>query len=216
MKGRVSEIFESIQGEGIYLGEKQLFVRLFGCNLNCKFCDTRLKHFIEYEPQELAEKIKQYQDSYHSISFTGGEPLIQKEFLKETMKLTRQMGYKNYLETNGTLTQNLAEVMEYVDIIAMDIKLPSSTGMSNLWQQHRSFFKLASQKEAFVKMVICQVTDARDVREALRLIKDIDRSAVLVLQPNSFEDSHQMRRKLERIKNLCNKSNITTLSLIHI
>jgi organic radical activating enzyme len=103
IKGRISEVFESVQGEGLYFGEKQIFVRFFGCNLSCKFCDTKLNRFLEYEPQELFEELKLYQDVYHSISFTGGEPLLQKDFLKQVLQLTQKEGYKNYLETNGTL-----------------------------------------------------------------------------------------------------------------
>jgi len=72
MKAKIVEVFESIQGEGLYLGEKQIFVRFFGCNLNCNFCDTRPDRFMEYEPQELFKEIELYQDKYHSISFTGG------------------------------------------------------------------------------------------------------------------------------------------------
>src|SRR3990167_3151859 len=103
MTGKIAEVFDSIQGEGLYLGEKQIFVRFFGCNLSCKFCDTKSDRFTEYEPEELFEEIKLYHNSFHSISFTGGEPLLQNDCLKEVLKLTSGHGYKNYLETNGTL-----------------------------------------------------------------------------------------------------------------
>ena len=82
IKGRISDVFESIQGEGPYVGERQIFVRLFGCNLNCKFCDTKLERFDEYTAPELLDRILEFRGNYHSISFTGGEPLLQKDFLK--------------------------------------------------------------------------------------------------------------------------------------
>lgn len=209
MKARIAEVFESVQGEGIYLGEQQIFVRFFGCNLNCSFCDTKLDSFIEYEPEELLEEIKLYENGSNSISFTGGEPLLQKDFLKEILKLTAGAGYKNYLETNGTLPIELEEVVDYLDIVAMDFKLPSSAGMGSLWRMHRRFLEIASQKEVFLKAVICQSTEEEDLREALGLIKEVNKAAILVLQPNSFEDYSRMQGKLEYFRDVCLKNNVS-------
>jgi organic radical activating enzyme len=208
MKGKISNIFESVQGEGIYLGEKQLFVRFFGCNLGCKFCDTKLVDFREYEPQQLLEELKGYKDTFHSVSFTGGEPLLQKDFLKEAMALTQKAGYKNYLETNGTLHSELKEVISYVDIIAMDVKLPSSTGQRGFWQEHREFLKVASDKEVFLKAVICHSTEESDLRQTLDLIKEINLALLLVLQPNSREDDERLREKMDNFKEICARENI--------
>ena len=209
LKGKISEVFDSVQGEGIYLGEKQIFVRFFGCNLSCKFCDTKLLHFLEYEPQELFDELKLYQDDYHSISFTGGEPLLQKDFLKEILQLTAKGGYKNYLETNGTLPGELEAVIDYLDFVAMDLKLPSSAEMGNLWGFHRKFLKIASKKEVFLKAIICASTKEEDLREALNLIKELNRSAILVLQPNSQDNPLQMKDKLDNFKGICTAENIT-------
>lgn len=208
MKGKIAEVFDSVQGEGLYLGEKQIFVRFFGCNLSCKFCDTKLDRFTEYEPEELFEEIKLYQNEFHSISFTGGEPLLQKDYLKEVLKLTSKHGYKNYLETNGTLPDELADVIDYLDIVAMDLKLPSSTGMGNLWDMHRKFLKIAAQKEVFLKTIICQSTQEEDLKEALALIKEVHTAGILVLQPNSYENDGALAKKLENFKNICTKEEV--------
>ncbi len=210
MKARIAEVFDSIQGEGIYLGEKQIFVRFFGCNLHCRFCDTKLDRFIEYEPQELFEEIKLYHTDFHSISFTGGEPLLQKDFLKEILKLTSAEGYKNYLETNGTLPGELEEVIDYLNIIAMDLKLPSSTGMGDLFALQRKFLEIALQKEVLLKAVICQSTKEEDLRKALALIKEVNRPLVFVLQPNSYEDYSQIEEKIENFKSIGLEENIPT------
>ena len=210
MKGKISEVFDSIQGEGLYCGERQIFVRFFGCNLKCGFCDTKLGRFMEYEPQGLLNGIKLYQEGFHSISFTGGEPLLQKDFLKEILKLTRAQGYKNYLETNGTLSDELKEVIEYLDIVAMDLKLPSSTGLGHLWDNHRRFLKIASDKEVFLKAVICQTTKEEDLREAIGLIKEINRAAVLILQPNSYENHGGLAAKVRNFKEICLREKVTT------
>ncbi len=177
-KGRITEIFESVQGEGIYFGQRQIFIRFSGCNLNCRFCDTRHKQFFELNPEELLEKIKSYSNKHEVLSFTGEEPLLQRDFLKNIFKLTHAHGYKNYLETNGTLPDELEEVINDVDIVAMDLKLPSSTGLKNYWYQHRRFLKVASLKNAFLKAVVCEDTTQDDLEEAISLIKEVDESSI--------------------------------------
>lgn len=208
MKGKIAEVFKSVQGEGIYFGERQLFVRFFGCNRACKFCDTRLSRFKEYEAQELIAELKRYNGSFHSVSFTGGEPLLQKDFLKEALGLSHRAGYRNYLETNGTLPDEMAEVIDYVDIVAMDIKLPSSTGQEGLWDKHAEFLRIASRKEAVLKIVVCGSTQEEDFNRALKLIKEVNSHAVLVLQPNSFEYGAMLAKKIEEYKEICLKENI--------
>ncbi|MCX5698996.1 MAG: 7-carboxy-7-deazaguanine synthase QueE [Candidatus Omnitrophica bacterium] len=208
MRARIAEIFDSVQGEGPYLGEKQIFVRFFNCNLSCTYCDTKLDRFTEYEPNELFEKIRLYGDKYHSISFTGGEPLLCADFLKEILRFTSGYGYRHYLETNGTLFSELEQLIDRIDIIAMDLKFPSSTGMGNLWQLHRKFLKIASRKEVFLKAIICQATDEEDLKEALAIIKEISPSSVLVLQPNSYEDQSVLHKKLLNFKQIANRGGV--------
>jgi organic radical activating enzyme len=208
--GRIEEIFESIQGEGLYLGERQVFVRLFGCNLGCSYCDTEQASFTEYGPHELFDEIVSlYGKNYHSISFTGGEPLLQKDFLKEVLKLTHPLLIRNYLETNGTLPEALEELVVYLDIISMDIKLPSSTGIfEDFWDRQREFLKIASKKNVFVKMVICDTTTVDDVAQAVRIIRQTNPGAMLVLQPDTFSPV-DLTPKLETFKELSRREQVT-------
>jgi len=210
MIGQVSEIFESMQGEGIYLGERQIFVRLFGCNLDCSFCDTRFFRFKQYQPQELVTELLSFGDTYHSVSFTGGEPLLQKDFLKETLKLSRSAGFKNYLETNGTLPDELSEVIDLVDIVSMDFKLPSSTGEGDLWQKHRRFLEVSSARDVFVKAVINQSTVEEDILRAIEVITTVNPTVVLVLQPDSRVESALLKKKIDNFKGICTRNNIIT------
>ena len=210
MKARIAEIFDSVQGEGLYLGEKQIFVRFFNCNLSCIYCDTKLDRFTEYEPKELFEEIRLYRGKYHSISFTGGEPLLYADFLEDILKLTFGHGHKHYLETNGTLFSELEQLIDRIDIIAMDLKFPSSTGMGNLWHLHRKFLKIASRKEVFLKAIICQATYEEDLKEALAIIKEISPHSVLVLQPNSYENQSVLHEKLLNFKQLAKQQGVTT------
>jgi organic radical activating enzyme len=208
MTGKIFEVFKSIQGEGIYAGEKQIFVRFFGCNLSCRFCDTTLSGFRECQAQQLWEEIESQGNGFHSLSFTGGEPLLQKDFLKEILTLSHAAGHKNYLETNGTLFFHLKEVIGELDIIAMDIKLASSSGMGNLMWMHRKFLEIASAKEVFLKAICCLSTTEEDLLEAITLIKEVNPQAVLVLQPNWFEYGQQMSEKLLGFRQLCKQQGI--------
>jgi len=210
MKGRISEVFESVQGEGPYVGERQLFVRFYGCNLSCKFCDTRMHSFMEYYPEELINELKLYQDVYHSVSYTGGEPLMQKDFLKESLRLAKQEGFNNYLETNGILYEELAQAIDWTDIIAMDWKLPSSTGGFPCWKAHKRFLEIASQKDVFVKLVICESTQADDFMIALKMIKEVNPLVMAVLQPNSQELGQSLFSKINFYKVLCEDESITS------
>ena len=80
MKAKIADIFRSIQGEGIYQGVDQIFVRFFGCNLECGYCDTELLSYTEKTVDQTIREILNLGEC-HSVSLTGGEPLIQSCFL---------------------------------------------------------------------------------------------------------------------------------------
>lgn len=186
-KADVTEVFSSIQGEGIFLGARQIFVRFKECNINCIFCDE-LKNLSPkgYSPSQLMAEVKfleRTKGAHHSVSLTGGEPLLYVEFLKEFLKLLKKDSFKAYLETNGVLPKALAEVIDMIDIVAMDFKLPSSTGERAYWKEHREFLKIATRKKVFVKAVVTRDTTNEDVANATRLIKEIDENVPLILQP---------------------------------
>ena len=130
---------------------------------------------------------------------------MQKDFLKEILALTKNEGYKNYLETNGTLPYALAEVIDFVDVVAMDVKLASSTGLLDYLAQHAAFLKIASQKEVFVKSVICEETKEEDLKKALFMLRKINPKAVFVLQPNSSQDYISLEAKLGFFKGMATK-----------
>ncbi|MFH1199316.1 MAG: 7-carboxy-7-deazaguanine synthase QueE [Candidatus Omnitrophota bacterium] len=208
MKAKIAEIFKSVQGEGLYCGDKQLFVRFFGCNLNCSYCDTKPVDFKEYSVEELFQKIKSFGDAPRFISFTGGEPLMQKDFLKEILPLTAKAGYKNYLETNGTLPEALKEVINNVHIVAMDVKLPSSCGTGEFWSRHHEFLSVALRKEVFVKAVICNSTTKEDLYMMIELMKANNRAVTLVLQPNSNDNFLELSAKLADFSDICRNERI--------
>jgi len=209
MKGKIAEVFLSVQGEGLYVGQRQVFVRLAGCNLSCAYCDTPIAFWREYEPQALLGELNCYGTGFSSVTFTGGEPLVQAEFLGEVLGLTKAAGFRNYLETNGTLPQALSEVIKWVDIIAMDFKLPSSTGLKAYWQEHQEFLCIASSKEVFVKTVVNANTSMDDLRRAIDVINAVDPGIVLVLQPDGNQPYEQLESKVEELRASCFQQGLT-------
>ena len=137
---QINEIFSSIDGEGIRTGYPVTFIRSQFCSLNCKYCDTAysLEPFDEYgNPQftylgidEIVDECKRLGNK--RITFTGGEPLIQKDARSLVSALT-QLGYEVNIETNGNIpldviTEEIADCPIDQDkvIITMDWKSPSS------------------------------------------------------------------------------------------
>ena len=125
MKAPIIEIFSSFQGEGLLIGERQIFVRFAGCNLNCSYCDTNDSKSTEsgklMTPRQVIEEInKLLTPDCKTISFTGGEPSLYPDFISE---VSRGFDLKVMLETNGTLPENIDSI-EKLDIVSLDIKLP--------------------------------------------------------------------------------------------
>lgn len=185
MQARVAEIFLSYQGEGVFTGSRQLFIRFYGCNLNCVYCDTIIKSYKSFSCSALLGKILGFRENYNELALTGGEPLLYADFLKDFLPLFKKHKERSvYLETNGTLAKELDKIIDYVDIVAMDIKLPSSTkNAENVWQMHEEFIKIARRKELIIKAVITNSTSIDDIKVMSGLMALADKSAAVILQP---------------------------------
>jgi 7-carboxy-7-deazaguanine synthase len=223
MKARILEIFKSTQGEGQYVGAWQVFVRFFECNMHCVWCDTphsigdTTRHYKEYSLDELTAEIRKLWDRCHSVSLTGGEPLMQAEFINTLTPVLRSLHMPVYLETNGTLPKELAQVIDGVDTIAMDIKLPSSTECQPFWQEHEEFLKIARGKEVFIKAVISEKTTRDDVQRAADLVSRIAPDTLFILQPNYFDMKNGIVAKCVDFQNDCLKAlpNVRIIPQIH-
>ncbi|MBI4396119.1 MAG: 7-carboxy-7-deazaguanine synthase QueE [Elusimicrobia bacterium] len=187
VQGVVSEIFSSLQGEGIFLGEKQIFIRLAGCPWRCSYCDTpaslaRAAHTV-FSTEELLREVRllQRQRPHRSASLTGGEPLMQTAFLQALLPRLRREGLRTYLETSGTHPDLLRRVIDECDVVAMDIKLPSAIGQA-FWKEHSEFLAVAGAK-AFVKIVLTSESTDEELERALDLAESADAVPPVVLQP---------------------------------
>ncbi len=179
MEADIKEVFASIQGEGPFIGYKQIFVRFCGCNLKCKYCDTDFDtaHATKYSVNGLL-KLVDLNSNCHSISLTGGEPLLNIQFLKQFLP---ECKLPVYLETNGILHRQLGEIINYLTYVSADIKLTSCTGLKPMWDLHDKFFKIASQKKLFAKMVFNSDITDEEIQKAVHLCKKYD--IELILQP---------------------------------
>lgn len=179
---KIKEMFVSIQGEGPYIGYNQLFIRFCNCNLKCNFCDTEFsanEKFEEHTPCSLLERIKDFDiENIHSISLTGGEPLLSTEFLKEFLPMLKN---KVYLETNATLSDRLDLVKPYIDYISADIKLESATGIKDTFNFHDKFFEKCRGIETFAKIVFDKNITEEEIEKSCELGKKYD--IEIILQP---------------------------------
>ena len=198
-KAIIKEIFTSIQGEGPYIGYKQLFVRFCGCNLDCDYCDTdyKKKGSKEYSVEGLVEIAKSNSDC-HSISLTGGEPLLNTGFLKEFLP---QCPLPVYLETNATLAGELKEIIDYTDYVSADIKLPSCAGITAKWDEHDNFFETAVQKKLFAKVVFDENITQEEITKTCKL--GAKYGIEIILQPKMCENNFCVSK--EFIEHILNK-----------
>ena len=157
----INELFHSIQGESLWAGLPCSFVRLTGCNLRCRYCDTTYA-YDSGKPMQLRQ-IKQAVSNFdcRRITITGGEPLLQSRTLELIQDLLRN-DYRVSLETNGS------QDIQCVDsgcMIVMDLKCPSS-GM----RQHNRLENLRYLKHSDqLKFVIADREDYLFAREIVKL-----------------------------------------------
>ena len=121
---KISELFFSIQGEGELTGIPSVFVRTSGCNLRCRWCDTKYSSWTpegeNVDIEELVEKVCSYPARH--VVITGGEPMIAKD-IKEFVDLLKQSGKHITIETAGTIAPNGIQC----DLASISPKLSDST-----------------------------------------------------------------------------------------
>ncbi|HEY6206029.1 MAG TPA: radical SAM protein, partial [Chthoniobacterales bacterium] len=126
----INEIYQSIQGESTFAGERCAFVRLTFCDLRCNYCDTEYA-FYEGKKQTLSEIVDLVEKfECPLVEITGGEPLLQKNVLP-LMSMLCDRGHTVLLETSGA--HDISPVDPRVHRI-MDLKTPGSGEVDkNLW-----------------------------------------------------------------------------------
>lgn len=158
----VNEIFFSMQGEGKDIGRPAVFIRLTGCNLRCRWCDTA---YAFYDGREMGiEAIMEDVEKYgiKRVCITGGEPLLQKDELTALVDELLKGDYEISIETNGSLP--IDGIDERV-MISMDWKTPSSGESEKMLEDNLANLKKKDQ----LKFVIA---DDRDYGYAKKFLKE--------------------------------------------
>jgi organic radical activating enzyme len=201
------EVFSAIQGEGLNVGTRQIFIRFGFCDLRCQFCDSAhtwiapptcrveqtpgLRDFeIHSNPISvplLLEWIERQNIPclHDSISLTGGEPLLHAPFLFEFLpKLRTSIGLPVYLETGGHRPEQLAMILPYLDCVGMDFKLPSVSGECR-WQEHELFLQRCydSRVDVFVKIIVSHQTDVAELERSAEIVAAVSPEIPVFLQP---------------------------------
>jgi organic radical activating enzyme len=208
-KARLVEVFRSLQGEGRRVGERQVFVRFAVCDRKCRYCDTpesiggappevRVERspgsgvFDPWPNPVAGEDLDRILTSLTgpgarpTISLTGGEPLLQAAFLAEWLP-PRKERFRFVLETHGLLVEPLARVVEHLDEVVLDVKVPSATGEPTDWVAHADTVDLVREAgvERTLKAVVATGTTPDELERICELFARAGEDAGCILQPVS-------------------------------
>lgn len=172
----VSEIFQSIDGEGYHAGYPTVFFRTIGCNLRCSWCDSAYTFNSDseskwYSVSDAMEKVKSY--GIKHITITGGEPLLEenKEWMTSFIKDLLLSDFEIDIETNGAvdLLYWKEEFQANNVIFIMDWKAPASKMNRFMIEKNLSYL----DKGDIVKIVVTD-SDFEEVEKVLKIGTDAD------------------------------------------
>lgn len=191
----VSEVFSAIQGESALVGTRQVFLRMTGCNIRCAYCDQpealakrpgpcriertpgRRDWDVLQSPMGLDEVVDAVDRlwqalPHHSVSVTGGEPLMQSKRLGVLLPILAGRGMDLMVETNGTLVHGLTELLPWLTYVSMDVKLPSVDGehVDPCTQQRFLDVALRAGVQTWVKIVLGPDTDTGELARAVAMV----------------------------------------------
>ena len=200
MNGSVNNIetFSTVDGPGI-----RTVVFLNGCPLRCKFChnpEMFKKRELNVAPIDILNKVKNYLPYYKKnsggVTFSGGEPLFQTEFLIDTCKLLKTLNIHVSIETSGVGFGDYETLFDYVDLIIFDIKSITEKGFNSLTSGNISkvfqFLNLANSKNKkfWVRQVI--IPGVNDTKEYVLAFKDFVKTYIKNVETIELLPFHNM------------------------
>lgn len=217
---KISEIFYSIQGEGILTGVPSVFIRTSGCNLRCQWCDTP---YTSWEPEgksmtvdEILEEVGRYPAQH--VVITGGEPMIAKGVVELTQRLANQ-GKHITIETAGTVTAPVA-----CDLMSISPKLANSTPIdpeNARWaEQHEKIRYSPSTLRRLIQTYPYQlkfvVDSPKDMDEVNSMVSEIhaDRNHVLLMPEGTNESL--LRERSQWVAEICKESGYRFTTRLHV
>lgn len=193
--GRIHS-FESmglVDGPGI-----RSIVFLQGCTLRCAYChnpDTwAFNGGIEMTPQDIVNKVSRFKPYFKDnggVTFSGGDPLMQPDFLIETLKLCKEAGIHTAIDTAGYGTGKYEEILKYTDLVLLDIKHIDDAGYKSLVEAPKKGFDqfLEAVQKAGTKIwirhvVVPGITDSEEhIKKLAQIIKGIRNVEKIELLP---------------------------------
>ena len=170
----LDDIFVSIQGESTDAGLPCVFVRMFGCNVKCTYCDQPQKACDRKRVSigNLVQMIRSHKVPY--VCITGGEPLLQKDIYPVIYELLNE-GYKVSIETNGCVPIEPSQYKRSYKYV-MDVKCPSS-GVSHINVLENLANLLPHDEVKFV------IADEEDYKFAKRILRSYPTPAKIIFSP---------------------------------
>ena len=188
IKIKVSEIFTSFQGEGPYVGTPATFLRLYGCNLDCEWCDTDISTYEILSVDDVAEILLTQMEfnNIKTLIITGGEPTLQMEEIKRLIKELPD-DIRIQMETNGSIFEYIPEI-EYV----ISPKEDKEKVFKNYYAYENTFFKFV-------------ITSQDDLDEVIALKEKYDYDKPIWLQGEFSKDAEMadlIRENFPRLENV--------------
>ena len=179
----LEELFASIQGESTDSGKPCVFIRLFGCNIGCSYCDQKQTTKSKWSIQSIVSKVQ----GYHipNVCITGGEPLLQWDSVYQLSTELTALGYEVSIETSGCIKIEDTDLSYRKYKYIMDVKCPSSgVSYKNVLE---NLMHLSSKDE--VKFVIA---NEEDYLYARKILRSYPTSAKILFSPCFDEDLKPM------------------------
>ena len=229
---KVSEVFDSIQGEGCYAGTPCIFLRLASCNLKCAWCDTKYtwdwenydidKEIKEYSVYEIAKKITLSNKTH--VVITGGEPLLQQAKLVSLLRLLKSKRGKESnpnvyfveMETNGTVIPTKG-IMDLVDQWNISPKTSNSHNkqkgiiLEQLYEKSLPFYK--DLTNASFKFVIDKSEDLVEIDQILKRY-NLPKEQVILMPQGTTKES--LLEKSRWITDYAKKNNFAFSTRLHV
>lgn len=208
----INEVFLSIQGESTWSGRPTVFVRCYGCNLKCPWCDTKyakeLNNYSYKNPITLVSEIKQFKAYY--LCFTGGEPMMQITSILEVASHLK--GHFISMETNGSI-----KILNRtgIDKVVMDIKCPSAQVNKEYYE---TAFENASNLDVENDELKFVVANEYDLGFVEGIISDLPEKIPKIISPaleKKWSEHKQefLQRVAETVKKLRDHSTIMQIQL---
>ena len=176
---KINKVFSSIQGEGQRTGFPCVFLRLYGCNMRCSYCDTMYavtgKNYKEHPVEEIFEEIESFGIPY--VCITGGEPLLQRDKVFELSNKLFNYDYLVEINTNGSFPIWRRDDAKLRWVV--DYKLPSS----GMWKQFDWSNIARMTKNDDLMFVIQNRTDYDIAKENINAVKSVNAEIVCNFSP---------------------------------